>query len=316
VLIQFPLPGNTIGDTIGWFSYCVKFAAKHGCRLTVAMSEKIATLFREAYPEIKFVAREAIRPEGFYATYRVGLFFDDMDCNHRPCDYRIVGLHRVAGCALGVDLSDAPPRIVLDDDTRPITEPYVAGTMASGMAKRWNNPTGWSEVTAFLKAAGYRVVAIDRDPDGVPPGAEDETGDRPLLERARWLRHCEFFVGLGSGLSWLAWACRAPVVLISGFSHPATEFSTPGRVINYNCCNSCWSDPTLRFNSAFDWCPRHGGTERAFECTRAISAHQVVETIKRIPSFQAAAASSALSRASRSAMERCILLPAVVSPTS
>jgi hypothetical protein len=32
VLIQFP--GKALGDTIAWFSYCPKFAEKHGCKLT------------------------------------------------------------------------------------------------------------------------------------------------------------------------------------------------------------------------------------------------------------------------------------------
>jgi len=42
----------------------------------------------------------------------------------------------------------------------------------------------------------------------LPNGAEDETGARPLEERARWLKHAEFFVGLSSGLSWLAWVVQ------------------------------------------------------------------------------------------------------------
>jgi autotransporter strand-loop-strand O-heptosyltransferase len=50
----------------------------------------------------------------------------------------------------------------------------------------------------------------------IPHGVEDETGDRPLQERARWLRHADFFIGLSSGLSWLAWAVGTPVVMISG----------------------------------------------------------------------------------------------------
>jgi autotransporter strand-loop-strand O-heptosyltransferase len=40
------------------------------------------------------------------------------------------------------------------------------------------------------------------------------------------LRHASFFIGLGSGLSWLAWASGIPVVLISGFSLPNSEFYT------------------------------------------------------------------------------------------
>ena len=40
----------------------------------------------------------------------------------------------------------------------------------------------------------------------------------------------------------------------------------------------------------FLWCPRHKGTERHFECTKMISPFQVIETIKRIPQYQAQAA--------------------------
>lgn len=38
----------------------------------------------------------------------------------------------------------------------------------------------------------------------------------------------------------------------------------------------------------FLWCPRHKGTDRHFECTRLISAEQVIKTIKKIPSFRPA----------------------------
>jgi autotransporter strand-loop-strand O-heptosyltransferase len=57
---------------------------------------------------------------------------------------------------------------------------------------------------------------------------------RPIVERARWLKHAAFFVGLSRGLSWLAWAMRIPVVMVSGFSHPDNEFHTPYRVFNYH----------------------------------------------------------------------------------
>ena len=121
----------------------------------------------------------------------------------------------------------------------------------------------------------------------MPYGAEDQTGDRPLTERARWLKHAEFFVGLSSGLSWLAWAMDIPVVMISGFTHPTNEFATPYRVINYHACNSCWNDPKVRFeHKDFLWCPRHKNTLQHFECSRLITADQVKGAIKRIPAYQ------------------------------
>jgi autotransporter strand-loop-strand O-heptosyltransferase len=293
VLIQFPV--GTLGDLVAWFPYAVKFQQKHRCELTCAMSALIIPLFRDAYPHITFVTHEEVEPERYYASYRIGLFFDDADFVWQPSDFRLVGLHRTAGYILGVDPAEYRPSIVLLDDSRPIAEPYVCiAVQSSSRAKYWNNPNGWRETIAFLKASGYRVVCIDQKPihgagmvwTEIPHGVEDQTGDQPLIERARWLRHAAAFVGLSSGLAWLAWAAGCPVAMISGFTHPINEFDTPARVINYHACNSCWNDPRHRFDHKdFLWCPRHANTPRQFECTRLITAHQVCAALQQLPGF-------------------------------
>jgi autotransporter strand-loop-strand O-heptosyltransferase len=293
VLVQLPI--GTLGDTMGWFPYAARFAEKHGCRLTVAMSGLIIPLFKDAYPAIKFVTHEEVVAEQFYASYCIGLFFDDADNVWQPSDFRQVGLHRTAGYILGVDPTDARPVLGLPDEGPPIAEPYVCiAVQSSSQCKMWNNPNGWREVVGFLRASGYRVICIDQKPvhgqgmvwTHIPHGAEDETGDRPLAERARWLRHAKAFVGLSSGLAWLAWATGVPTVMISGFTHETNEFFTPHRVINYHACNSCWNDPRVRFDHKdFLWCPRHAGTDRQFECTRLITAAQVCQAIRSVPGF-------------------------------
>lgn len=294
VLIQFP--EGTLGDTIGWMTYAARFQVQHGCRLTLALGAPVIPLFAAAYPEIEFVTHDQVEPERFYATYNVGLFFHDDAAVWQPTDFRRVGLHRTAAYILGVDPAETPPRLAVADATRPpIGGPYVCiAVQSTARTKWWNNPVGWVEVVAFLREAGYRVVCIDQHAvDGhglhwqhMPRDAEDQTGDRPLLERARWLRHAEFFVGLSSGLSWLAWAAGCPVVMISGFTHPTDEFATPHRVINYHACNSCWSDPRVRFDHQdFLWCPRHAGTPRQFECSRLITVDQVKRVLQAIPGF-------------------------------
>jgi autotransporter strand-loop-strand O-heptosyltransferase len=302
VLILFPV--GTIGDTLGWFPYAVRFGKVHGARVTCALSPQIIPILRDAYKEILLVTHEQLieqkLAESAYATYSLGLFFSDTDCVFQPTDFRHVGLHRTAAYILGVDPREAAPRLALADDSRPIAEPYVCiGVQSSTQCKYWNNPRGWHVLVSFLKAEGYRVVCIDQKRvhgagimwNHIPHGVEDETGDRPLAERARWLRHAAFFVGLSSGLSWLAWAAGTPVVLISGFTHPTNEFETPYRVINWHACNSCWNDPRLMFDhNDFLWCPRHAGTPRQFECSRLITPEQVIATIKRIPTFAAHAA--------------------------
>jgi autotransporter strand-loop-strand O-heptosyltransferase len=301
VLIQFPI--GTLGDTLAWFPYAARFAEYHPrARVTCAMSGLIIPLLADAYPDLRLLTHEAttdqVLPDTAYATYSLGLFFDDVECVNQPTDFRHVGLHRTAGYLLGVDPAETPPRLALPDDSRPIAEPYVCiATQSSTQSKYWNNPNGWRDVVDFLKASGYRVICIDQKPvhgtgivwNHIPYGSEDETGDRPLTERARWLRHAAFMIGLSSGLSWLAWAAGTPVVMISGFSHPTNEFITPYRVINWHVCNGCWNDPAVRFDHKdFLWCPRHAGTPRQFECSRLITAEQVIGTIRRIPGFAAA----------------------------
>jgi autotransporter strand-loop-strand O-heptosyltransferase len=297
VLIRFPV--DTLGDPLGWFPYAVKFNESHGCRLTCAIGGKLIPLLRDAYPGITFVTEDDVDPERYYATYTIAVFFQNGAIfDHKdfvPCDFRLVGLHRAAGYILGVDPAEVPPRIAISDDRRPLEQPYVCIAVQSTLqSKYWNNPTGWDEIVGFLKHAGYRVVCIDQKRTHgkglvwthMPNGAEDETGDRPLAERARWLKHADFFVGLSSGLSWLAWAVGTPVVMISGVTHPRTEFVTPFRVVNYHVCNSCWNDPLVRYmREDFLTCPRHKDTPRQFECTRLITAEHVKAVIRTIPRF-------------------------------
>ncbi len=290
VLIQFPI--GTLGDTLGWFPYAARFASMHGCRLTCAMSALIIPLFREAYPQIRFLPHEEVEPADYYATYSLGLFFEDTDHAWQPTDFRTVGLHRTAGYILGVDPAEAAPLLALPDESRPIPERYVCiAVQSSSQCKYWNNPQGWRAVVERLKERGYRVICIDQKPvhgggivwTHIPHGAEDHTGDRPLTERARWLRHADGYVGLSSGLSWLAWAAGTKVLMISGFTHPLNEFATPWRVHNWHACNSCWNDPALRFDHKdFLWCPRHAGTARQFECTRLITADHVLSVLDRM----------------------------------
>ncbi len=293
VLIQFPV--GTLGDTLAWFPYAARFAEVHGCKLTCALSALIIPLLKDNYPEITFVTHEQVveqkLQDTFYATYCLGLFFDDKENVWQPTDFRMVGLHRTAGYILGVDPAETPARISVSAPDRPIPEPYVCiAVQSSSGCKMWNNPTGWHEVVAHFKTLGYRVICIDQKPvhgsgllyTHIPHGAEDETGDRPLMERARWLKHAAVFVGLSSGLAWLAWSAGAPTVLVSGFTHPTNEFTTPFRVINWHTCNSCWNDPALRFkHDDFMWCPRHQNTPRHFECTKLITGSHVIAQIDR-----------------------------------
>ena len=84
---------------------------------------------------------------------------------------------------------------------------------------------------------------------------------------------------MGSGLSWLAHSLNKKVILISGFSKPWCEFSTPYRIINDNVCNGCFNDINETFDRGdWNWCPRNND----FICTKNISSELVINSLKEI----------------------------------
>ena len=175
---------------------------------------------------------------------------------------------------------------------RQIKEKYVVvAAQASSQCKYWNNPFGWREVVEHLKKQGYRVLCIDRAAEygvgytwnRIPFGTENFTGDLPLQERINLIKDADMFIGLSSGLSWLAWCCKVPVVLISGFTDPVNEFYTPYRINNPVVCHGCWHDGKVEFDHFdFFWCPRKTNINDKFECTKMISSKQVIRAIDSI----------------------------------
>lgn len=180
-------------------------------------------------------------------------------------------------------------------DKRVIKEPYVCiGVQASSIYKCWHYPQGWDIVTEYLQKKGYRVLCIDKESTvtcgsynvSKPLAAEDYTGNVSLLERISLLAYADFFIGMGSGLAWLANSADCPVILISGHSLPISEFDTPYRVINTLVCHGCYND--LRVEWFKEFCPYHRGTEREMECTKKIAPKQVIMTIERLLKDKAA----------------------------
>lgn len=288
VLIVFPI--GTLGDMIAWFPYAEAFRIKHGCNMYCSMDKDIAALFEPNYPDIHFIEPKSKVPD-CYASYYMGIFSPEDNAVHQPVDHRITGLQLCIPLTLGLDSTELKPKLTVSPK-RTIKEPYVCiAVKSTGYAKFWNNPSGWDDVSAYLKKKGYRVLCVDKEKTmdigvrevGVPEGAEDFTGDLPLQERVDLIGHADFFIGLSSGLSWLAWGAGVPVIMISGFTLPHNEFHTPYRVINYHVCNGCWNDCRAEYDlKDFYSCPRHSGTDRAFECTRLISSGHVCKVIDRL----------------------------------
>jgi len=197
-------------------------------------------------------------------------------------------MQKTAADILGLEYQQVRPKINVPKREPSIKGKYVCiGIHSTAQSKYWNNSGGWQKVVDRLKSNGYEVVLITKESGtymgNVPPkGIIDRSGSLPLSERINDLSHADFYIGLGSGLSWLAWAVGTPTVLISGFSTPNTEFTGDDveRIFNPATCNGCFN--RLRLDAGdWNWCPDHKDTPRMFECTKSISADLVIEKMKK-----------------------------------
>ena len=280
---------KTLGDTLAWMPQVEAFRESHGCDLYLIASAPLREILEKQYPDIHFInagEESAITP---YATYKLGLSWSDEADAFRPVDHRLCSLSDAAAYILGNEPIEIKPRLDLSAP-RMIDEPYVCIAVQSSMASKNWTAQGWLDVVRFLKQCGYRVLCIDKEAvcsDGryttaIPNGAEDLTGNFSLQDRINQIKDADFFIGLSSGLSWLAWGCNVPVIMIGGFSEPYSEFKTPYRVINRHACHGCWNDVRHSFvHTNWAWCPRHQDTEREHECMLMISPKQVIDAIKR-----------------------------------
>jgi autotransporter strand-loop-strand O-heptosyltransferase len=230
--------------------------------------------------------------------YKIGWFYTDGKINfdHNPIDPKSRPLQATASDILGLEYKEVIPNIIKPNKPNRYGKKFVCfSPHASASAKYWHNDTGWQTIINYIKnVLGYEVVMIskekydsDWETSKLPgnkrfEGIIDATGDFPIEERMADLLNCEFYIGVGSGLSWLAWALNKHVIMISGFSDTWAEFETQcTRIINKDVCNSCFNNFKLDAGD-WNWCPAHKDTPRQFECTKKIPATWVVDAINQI----------------------------------
>ncbi len=275
---------KSLGDTMAWIPYVEEFRLKHKCELIV--STFMNYLFVDQYPNIEFVEPGNV-VMNIHAQYRLGWFYNEdgsVNYNMTPNDYKKQPLQKTATDILGLEYSEIRPKLKLPNV--PKKKKVGIGFHSTAQAKYWNNPNGWQKVIDYLNSLGYECMIYSKEGDGYmgnnyPKGVTIFRGGE-LQEVIDDLSQCELFIGLGSGLSWLAWACKLPVVLISGFSEKWAETTLDTyRVINENVCHGCFNKERLDAGD-WNWCPLHKDTNRMFECTKEISSDMVINEINKI----------------------------------
>lgn len=279
--VYITLESKSIGDTIAWFPYIDEFRKKWKCNVVCSTFHN--NLFIDQYKDLEFVA-PGTTIYNTYATYRVGLFLNNgqIDYSKHRNNPMKLSLLEMATDILGLEYTEVRPRLRKSNVEK--KKRVGIGMHSTAQTKYWNNPTGWQELTDFLILQGYEVVMLSKENDGymgnfypkgvikLPENCFDDLIDN--------LNSCEFFIGISSGLSWLAWAVNIPVVIISGFTGENMEpTDNVVRIIEKSVCNDCWS--RHKFDPGdWNWCPDHKGTSRHFECTKSISSDMVIESMK------------------------------------
>ena len=267
--VYISLASKSLGDTIAWAAYAEEFQEKHKCKVILStFLNKILFM-----PEIELVEPGTVVPN-IYAQYNIGWFYDS---NKEPELPNTIKLQEAATKILGLDFQEIKPTLIYPykkviNDTKYVT---IATNSTSG-CKFWTKE-GWQELINYLSYKGYRVINVSLEEN--PFDNCEQIINHNIFDTMALIDHSEFFIGLGSGVSWLAWALGKEVVMINNFAEEDHEFECI-RITNKNVCNGCWNNRNFKFDKSWDWCPIWKDTPRQFECQKSIVAQDVISQLE------------------------------------
>ena len=288
--VSIHLLSNSMGDTIASTPYVSEYQKKHDVNVIFNINDPYIFLLNECYENIQFVGRNDI------------IEYDEKI----DIDY-VFNKSIQGGYAEQLGFENPPyirPVVSIPKLLRPIKNKYVAlGVHSTCQIKYWNHPNGlisqgdstnWNELSSILRKRGYTPVTVEKDElyglapyyNGVPSKSNKQIG-KSLLDAVNIINHSEFYIGLSSGMSWVAHALGKKVVMISNFTEDWNEFDLSLddyiRITNKSVCHGCWNKVNVEhtFNkNDWYWCPLHKDTERQFECHKSITVNDVMEKIK------------------------------------
>jgi autotransporter strand-loop-strand O-heptosyltransferase len=268
------LGSGALGDTIAWVPQVEEYRKITGYDVVVV--SKLGYLFKKSYPKIKFDWNGIPKTTDIY--FNIGYGLDDR--------HKSIPLQQVACMAFNIPYREIKTKIDIPKKFKKRNKKYVCiATHSTAQAKYWNNDQAWQVVVDYLISRGYDVIDIDKNKfnkgNKIPDRVIDKTGDKPLKDRIKMLAGADMFIGLGSGLSWLAWGVGTPVIMISGFSAPYTEFACDHRIdAPKDKCRHCFNK--FKFdNTDWNWCPSNDKKEQ-YECTKYIEPQEILRAIEDI----------------------------------
>lgn len=144
---------------------------------------------------------------------------------------------------------------------------------------QWNHfgNYGWQQLVNEIVNSGFIVSNVSYENTMNLQNVTGFHGHDDIRVALNEILESRVFVGLSSGLAWLAWAYDVPVVMISGFTKEHNEFGCY-RVVNKLSCNGCFN----LFQNIQSTCPLFFGTDRQNECHNSITPQMVIDKINEV----------------------------------
>jgi autotransporter strand-loop-strand O-heptosyltransferase len=232
-----------------------------------------------------------------------------------------IPLQQVASDGLGLDYVPLRPKIkphptYAGQNNFPDEKYVVIASQSTAQIKYWNYGwnqdvvdderhfgDGWREVIDWLiDEKDYKVVVVNKynifGNDSEEYGVYNEhkffrdgcvvKPNASLIDRIIDIKNCHFFMGLNSGMSWIAYALEVPIVAIMALNKREEIFGVDDPKIktlhvhdyHKDACGDCFKRYT--FNRYWTWCPEHKGTDRMYECTSLITPDMVKEKCEEL----------------------------------
>jgi ADP-heptose:LPS heptosyltransferase len=150
--------------------------------------------------------------------------------------------------------------------------PVLAIHSTSGVAsKDW---PFFQELVVALGQDKFEIVQVGGRGDKPVVGAFDLRGKMGMLDLAAFLSKCAVFVGLDSGLSYMADAMKTPTIVIQGSTNPVTSGPISPRVIHLFAEKTGYDDcQVVRC---------HSNCRHEINCNTKITVDMVIEKIRSI----------------------------------
>ncbi len=285
--VKISLESKSVGDTLAWTPQAVEFAKFYKCKVVLSTFHNEWFEGLPEYKNIKFVKPGTLGE--YYAVYNIGWFKTNEvwdEGKYHPIRPNTIPLIKCATDILGLPYKEINHGINFKPHKKPIKGKYICiGPHSTAGLKQWPFEY-WEELAQMLNNKGYKIVDISYEDHN-----KKNIINAPKLnwnDTFNHLYHAEYFIGLGSGLSWFNWAMGKPTLMVNNFLPYGYEF-TKGltKVENYSVCNNCWVDERIMFNRGkWDWCPRHQDTLSQHICHKSIKPQKVFKILSNLLKFK------------------------------